>query len=949
MVAQDAGRATARILRILWVAWSKARVSKLVKERKQIFALNFQNHQHAESQSFPWVVPLLALQILLGLAGLTVWLVRLVRRGRQLAKQGEEGSREDQEAHQDEDTTVVDSQLYKLAKSYHFAKLALDLEETKKKVKLLSDYLDSEYARIKRNCRKDMKPRQLMMKKIRCVLVKHPHDQVGRQMASDTKAVFKCEVLKEKGLGEMLAKYVKIPDVIKENKTTLKVLALTPIFLATFGVCLRGAVYGYDMYSDIEVMKELDKNIQNFTVPQIRKTDNLEIEIEQFILNDILEMALPMVTDSCELLDLIEVIPNDNLPFYETVVTNLAGVHWNPNRNTELHLSDIFNITNYVAHFYEQVMTATSEYKDQFEKPSDIPKFTKMIIDELNEGKEKLRNAKQKLKNLNWLYYWILDLFTGWGKDINVYVTEIDKYVGKVNTAIELLSGIDEKIIKSELGKKVLREGDISYSQRLFDETTFLELLKEFSTEIKQKFNPISMKSYEYRSSFDFSERPINQSDNECRKYVKRLFELGNNAVIKKAVLTILTEMKSDSNVDEMSQRLSERMKFITIHIIRGAYFSLILTFAWTLVLEAKKIMSEFFKAGHLPLLTNFQLTYDENHPESALLDGENTSNSYLYKSSNRFLLSIHEATTETTSAINIQIALWIYMATFLVRAKAILKDSINFDITNEMFGFENDAFTDFSASPMLTSLIGGIISLTFAQYNQYKTRHEKDMTLLGTIVYILSCAFNTLAILLSQITFFALGFPFFTNFVLIIIRYLVNIDQYDNMPASHQLMIVSLVIVIVLLPLRLLPTVFAKILQHLTDTWVLHKTHQINLRNRSGYDVPGIETALFMFLPSANNTHGHIFSKGSTANPGFFYFSKDPLSKKLYRLRFELQLFHKLTMHLFYLIGTFIFLNTIDILLLEGMVVDASYWFEVLNTKYVMALGKVPMHPNLI
>ena len=153
--------------------------------------------------------------------------------------------------------------------------------------------------------------------------------------------------------------------------------------------------------------------------------------------------------------------------------------------------------------------------------------------------------------------------------------------------------------------------------------------------------------------------------------------------------------------------------------------------------------------------------------------------------------------------------------------------------------------------------------------------------------------------------------------------------------------MMVFLIIITVLLPLKLIPTVFANTLQRLTDSWVLHKTNHMNLRNRSGYNVPGIEMALFMFLPSASNTHEHIPSRGFTVNPGFFYFSKDPLSKKLYRLRFELQLFHKITMHLFYLIVTFVFTNTIDILLLEGMVVGSSYWVEVLDTKYVMGQGK--------
>ena len=428
---------------------------------------------------------------------------------------------------------------------------------------------------------------------------------------------------------------------------------------------------------------------------------NLEIKVEKFLMEDIQELAIPVLTESCELLDLIELIPDDNLAFYETVVSDLAGVHWNPNRNTKFHLGDIFNLTNYLAHFYDQVVIATSEYENCIEKPSNIPKFIKGVIEYLSDGKDELTNVKNKFEKS------IIKRL------LKQYIPIVDRYIVKINTAIKLVKSIDENILESHLVKKILREGDKSYGQRLLVNTTFSVLLKEFSKDITQMFNPILMKLYEYNPSLDLAEQPINQSEKECRKYVKGLFMLGNNKVIKEAVRKIITEMKSDSSVFESA---SEKTRFMTIHVTRSAYFSLIITLALTLVLEAKKLASDFCKAGHLPLLTNFHLTYDENHPDSTLFIGGNTSNSYVLESSNRFILSIHEATTETISAVNIQLALWVYIATMLIRVKAIFKDSFNFDMTNEMFGFEEDAFTDFYRFPMLLSLIGRIISLTFAQ-----------------------------------------------------------------------------------------------------------------------------------------------------------------------------------------------------------------------------------------
>ena len=193
-------------------------------------------------------------------------------------------------------------------------------------------------------------------------------------------------------------------------------------------------------------------------------------------------------------------------------------------------------------------------------------------------------------------------------------------------------------------------------------------------------------------------------------------------------------------------------------------------------------------------------------------------------------------------------------------------------------------------------------------------TRHEKDAPTEGKIVYFLACAANSLAVFLNQTNFFAVGIVFNVNILIIIIRYIVIFDQYGNMPASEEVMVVILVFLVVLTPLKLIPSMFARLIKRFTDDWILHETKHMNLRNRSGYDVPGIKIA--QFLPSAHNSHTHIADQGSTHSPGFFYFSKDPLSKKLYQLRFELHLYHMVTMHLFYFISTFVLINLLDIIL---------------------------------
>ena len=62
-------------------------------------------------------------------------------------------------------------------------------------------------------------------------------------------------------------------------------------------------------------------------------------------------------------------------------------------------------------------------------------------------------------------------------------------------------------------------------------------------------------------------------------------------------------------------------------------------------------------------------------------------------------------------------------------------------------------------------------------------TRHGRDSEKLGKLVYFFSCICNSLAIFLSQISYFAIGLPYFLNVLIIIIRRIVNLDEYANLP----------------------------------------------------------------------------------------------------------------------------------------------------------------------
>ena len=57
-------------------------------------------------------------------------------------------------------------------------------------------------------------------------------------------------------------------------------------------------------------------------------------------------------------------------------------------------------------------------------------------------------------------------------------------------------------------------------------------------------------------------------------------------------------------------------------------------------------------------------------------------------------------------------------------------------------------------------------------------------------------------------------------------------------------------------------------------------------------------------------------------------------MSRQLYRLRFELQLFNKLAMHTFYLVASFLLMNTIHLVMRASTLSTTNYvdWLQLAN-----------------
>ena len=211
-----------------------------------------------------------------------------------------------------------------------------------------------------------------------------------------------------------------------------------------------------------------------------------------------------------------------------------------------------------------------------------------------------------------------------------------------------------------------------------------------------------------------------------------------------------------------------------------------------------------------------------------------------------------------------------------------------------------------------------------------------------------MTCFFNSLAILATQTTFYIIAFPYFTGILLVIIRNIARFDEYDPIPKPTDSMTILLYLFVVLIPLKFIPNVFDSLIKMFTDRWILHKPHHLNNKNRSGYDTSGAVHS--MFLPSASNNYDHVGDEEATVNPGFSYFSRDPTSKRLYRLKFEIHIFHKVIMHTLYLISTFCLLNTIHLVFKESTLEVNPQWLDLLlNTKYVknsmmIMAGMIPL-----
>ena len=172
--------------------------------------------------------------------------------------------------------------------------------------------------------------------------MQHPYDHVGRKMASDTKTILQEQIL---GEPRRFRNWCQMPLVTK-TRWFQKALLITPLVIASVATINKGLVYCYDMYSDVEVIREMRLNGRHLTIPNITDIPDIKVKATNFLMEDIRVNGTSVIKVPCELLTAVQEILEQGLPFYKTA-SALTRTSLNPNKvsNSSYTLRDVFTLT----------------------------------------------------------------------------------------------------------------------------------------------------------------------------------------------------------------------------------------------------------------------------------------------------------------------------------------------------------------------------------------------------------------------------------------------------------------------------------------------------------------------------------------------------------------------------------------------------------------------------
>ena len=624
---------------------------------------------------------------------------------------------------------------------------------------------------------------------------------------------------------------------------------------------------------------------------------------------------------------------------YNTIFYGLGNVRVLGTNDSFLEISDVTDFLAKILEVTEKVKTGSTGNGGAIFPLKYLPRKINGILNEL----------EKKIPTTG-----ILTGLGGFNNDIELAT----KYLNNIKF---IWRNIESHIVEHPLTQNIIRKVDSFWEKRKgqYPQITrpFLDFLRDASRKLSKEYlhSESKLKNWPQNDPYNETEN-FNDTQLFCRKYVNEVLHLfqctdhnckgqEHKKTLRETALKIFATGDHDSNFDSAARSLRRNTKISTNFVFKCIHLYLIFLLVASIGRELYTCLMDMWRYNIIPIATNVDLMKMELTKTSKIFSKTPMNNREVIINSVRFDANINEATRETLRAVCIQIALFMYLSTIIFALQDIWSAAVRHsNVTNpSSYTMSSDKFNlteasvEFDKSPIFTSFISGIISVAFAQFNMYSVRHGGDLEIKGKLVYFTICLLNTICIFLSMTMYYSLGLPNFIMILIVIIRRVCGYNDDDHfiaLPDSNEFILKVLIIVFALLPLIFLPKALAYLLHSKTKSFIMNEKIHRSAGIQSGYDVPGLNHGLFMFLPQS------YFNYRDPRAVHIYCFNRNPLSRKFYRLRFKLHLWNKTFVHFSSLLFGATALHALDYLTIKSAVFEAGSRFMVLRVPIVKLAG---------
>ena len=828
--------------------------------------------------------------------------------------------------------------------------------------------------------------RKVVLLKIRCTLVRNPYDVGGRRLAILAKNVFLRKVLNEHKWFHRITDYFIIPNWLKKIKGWKYFYNHLGLCIAALIVLQGAAIYWYDIYSDYAVIEDISKTENEFRIPKFSDVPQATSNISEFIFKSIEIVDARSLKDPCYVLTWLEDFVRHNVPLYNYFiyrtsglrVSKLATYHTKNRTIDDLDASDALELGENLLLLFQDVSKTVKN--QNWTKTFDLAEPSKSIDAIVKYIKD--LGVESSMLDEN-----VMDYF--------FYKDEIEYVKAPIKTAKELIHFLEESkrlIFNLDISKNIVMKMNKLYVQiqkkylhgKRIDNAlpAFITIIRELKMTLNRTF--IENNPYKPKRSCDpyFEEINSNLTKRACRDFIHYGIKIatcksGDKKMqkacvkIREVIKMYLKDANSTTNLDQMTKSIERNLKLATTYSFECIRLYLIIVMVHNLGRALMICISDFVHHRITPGVTKFAMIKKIMNPRSDIYSKTPMLNKDVVAQSTKYDGSINEATDETLRAVSIQIAFLLYLNTVIfifqdcwsslvafvnenqegLQINQTAEEKCDFEylafdsslhskyaLPIENFGLKPETL-NFFKSPVYPSLIAGMISLTFAQYHLYNLRHSGDLEIVAKMVYMFTCILNTCSIFLSYAMYYAIGLPTFLLTLVIIVRRICGLGDYEIFPESDHIILGVLIVGFAIIPLIMLPKYVGNFLDMVTNYFILpERLHEI-LGYRIGYDVPGVHHATFMFLPQAYQNYRN--PRSSSADALVKAFNSDESSRKFYRLRFQLQVLNKLAMHWFYFVFSAVFLHMICLLIEMSGITKAVFYLYILEVPAVRYVGK--------